>query len=131
MENTGKLILRLTTGGLILFHGVDKIIHGVAFMHGDLAAHHLPAFVAYGVYVGEVIAPLFMILGLWTRIAALVVLLDLTVAVVLQAYRNAFVIFDTGAWGLEAEAFFFLTALVVLFLGSGRYRIGRGEGILG
>jgi putative oxidoreductase len=76
MEDTGKLILRLTTAGLILFHGIDKIIHGVAFMNGDLAAHHLPAFVAYGVYVGEVIAPLFLI-------------------------------------------------------GAGRYRIGRGEGLLG
>jgi len=131
MEDTGKLILRLTTAGLILFHGVSKIFHGVAFLGGALTAFHLPTFVAYGVYAGEVIAPLFMILGLWTRIASLVVVFNMIMAVLLEAHRNAFVIQRTGAWGLETEAFYFLTALVVFLIGAGRYRIGRGEGILG
>ena len=130
MEDTGKLILRLTTG-LILFHGISKIFHGVGFMGAALAAFHLPTFVAYGVYVGEVLAPLFIILGLWTRIASLVVVFNMIMAVLLEAYRNAFVIQRTGAWGLEAEAFFFLTALVVFLIGAGKYRIGQGEGILG
>jgi len=131
MEDTGKLVLRLTTAGLILFHGMDKIIHGLAFVHGALAEHHLPAFLGYGVYVGELVAPLFIIVGLWTRIASLAVAANMVVAVILAAHRNALVIFDTGAWGLEAEAFFFLTALVVFFIGAGRYRLGRGEGLLG
>lgn len=52
------------------------------------------------------------------------------VAVLLEAHRNTFVIQRTGAWGLEAEAFFLLTALVIFLIGAGRYRIGRSEGIL-
>lgn len=131
MEDTGKLILRLTMAGLILFHGISKIVNGLAFMSESLAEHHVPAFVGYGVYVGEVIAPLFIIVGLWTRISSLIVVFNMVMAVILEAHRNAFVIFDTGAWGLEAEAFYFLTALVVFLIGAGRYRIGRGEGILG
>ncbi|MGA2640515.1 MAG: DoxX family protein [Spirochaetia bacterium] len=130
MEDTGKLILRLTTAGLILFHGISKIFRGVAFLGGALNAFHLPAFVAYGVYAGEVIAPIFIIFGLWTRISSLVVVFNMIMAVLLEAHRNVFVIQRTGAWGLEAEAFYFLTALVVFLIGSGKYRLGRGEGIL-
>jgi putative oxidoreductase len=129
MQDAGKLLLRLTTAGLILFHGMDKLIHGLGFVEGALAEHHLPAFLAYGVYLGELAAPLFIIAGLWARIASLVVVLNMASAVFLDAHRNTFVIFDTGAWGLEAEAFFLLTALVVFLIGAGRYRIGRGEGI--
>ena len=101
MEDTGKLILRITMAGLILFHGISKIMHGVAFMGGALEQFHLPAFIAYGVYVGEVVAPLFIIVGLWTRISALVVVFNMVMAIVLEAHRNAFVIQRTGAWGLD------------------------------
>jgi putative oxidoreductase len=129
MEDIGKLMLRITIAGLILFHGVHKIIYGVPF-GGALAAHQLPQFVAYGVYIGEVIAPLFVLFGAWTRIASLVVAFNMVVAIVLVAYRNVSVIQRTGAWGLEAEAFYLLTALVVFFIGAGKYRVTRGKGIL-
>jgi len=131
MEDTGKLILRITMAGLILFHGISKIMHGVAFMGGALEQFHLPAFIAYGVYVGEVVAPLFIIVGLWTRISALVVVFNMVMAIVLEAHRNAFVIQRTGAWGLETEAFYLLTALVIFFIGAGRYSVTQGRGTLG
>jgi putative oxidoreductase len=131
MEDTGKLFLRLTTAGLILFHGISKIVHGLAFMSGALERLHLPGFVAYGVYVGEVVAPLLIIVGLWTRAAALVVVFNMIMAIVLEAHRNAFVIWETGAWGLEAEAFYLLTALVIFFIGAGKYSVSRGKGRLG
>jgi len=125
MEDLGKLILRLTTGGLILFHGINKIIHGIAFMGNALADFHLPAFIAYGVYLGEVVAPLFMIFGLWARFASLVVVFNMIMAILLEAHRNVFVIQRTGAWGLEAEAFFLLTAVVVFLVGAGRFSVMR------
>jgi putative oxidoreductase len=130
MEDTGKLILRLMTAGLILFHGVHKIFYGAAFIGGALAQLHLPAFVLYGVYVGEVVAPLFIIIGLWTRVASLVVVFNMVVAIGLEAYRNAFVIQRTGAWGLETEAFYLLGALVIFFIGAGRYGVTQGKGRL-
>ena len=127
MEDVGKLILRITMAGLILFHGIAKIEHGVSFIGGALAAAHVPSFVAYGVYIGEVVAPVLVILGLWTRIASLVVVFNMIVAIALEAHRNTFVIQRTGAWGLEAEAFYLLTALVIFFVGAGRFRVGRGR----
>ncbi len=131
MEDTGKLILRITCAGLILFHGISKIVHGVAFMGGALEELHLPGFIAYGVYIGEVVAPFFIIIGLWTRVASLVVVFNMVVAIVLEAHRNAFVIQQTGAWGLEAEAFYLLTALVIFFIGAGKYSVSGGRGRLG
>ncbi len=123
MEDFGKLVLRLTTAGLILFHGISKILHGVSFMDPALAGFHLPSFVAYGVYIGEVAAPLFVIAGAWTRVASLVIVINMVVAIVLEAHRNVAVIQRTGAWGLEAEAFFLLTALVITLIGPGRYAL--------
>ena len=123
MEDIGKLILRLTTAGLILFHGTAKIFHGVSFIGAALAGAHVPSFVAYGVYIGEVVAPLFIIVGLWTRVASLVVVINMIVAILLEAYRNTFVIQRTGAWGLETEAFYLLTAVVIFLIGAGRYSV--------
>ncbi len=130
MEDAGKLILRITSAGLILFHGIAKIIHGIGGLSAGLAQMHIPGFVAYGVYVGEVVAPLFVLFGLWTRIASLVVVFDLVMAILLVAHRNVFVLQRSGAWGLEAEAFFLLTALVVFLVGPGKYTILRGKGVL-
>ncbi len=124
-SDIGKLILRLTTGGLLLFHGISKVTHGIPQIVGAIEAHHLPAFFAYGVYVGEVIAPIFIILGLWTRIASLVVAFNLVVAIALFAYHHAWLITRTGAWGLESEAFYLLNALSIFFLGGGRFGLSR------
>lgn len=123
MEDIGKLTLRLTTAGLILFHGINKIIHGVGFMSAGLAQYHLPGFVAYGVFLGEVVAPLFLIFGLWSRFAALVVIINMVMAILLEAYRNVGAIRPSGAWGLEVEAFYLLTAVVILLIGGGRYAL--------
>ena len=99
MEDVGKLILRLTTAGLILFHGTAKLIHGVSGIGDMLAASHVPSFVAYAVYLGEVVAPIFIIIGLWTRIASLVVVVNMIVAIALVSYHNTFVLQQTGRMG--------------------------------
>jgi putative oxidoreductase len=130
MQDTGKLILRLTLAGLILFHGVNKLIHGIAWMSGPLAAMHLPTFIAYGVYVGEVVAPIFLVIGLWTRVAALVVAFNMVMAIGLEAWRLALTINRGGGWGIELEAFYLLTALAVFFLGAGTFSVSRGKGRL-
>ncbi len=51
-DDAGKLLLRLAVGGLMLFHGIHKLIDGVDGISGMLAAQGLPGFIAYGVLVG-------------------------------------------------------------------------------
>ncbi len=130
MQDTGKLVLRLTTGGLLLFHGISKIIHGVGWMSGPLAGLGLPGWVAYGAYLGEVVAPLFLIIGLWNRVAARVVVVNMIFAIVMEAWKLFPTIKQTGGWGLELEAFYLLCAVAIFFLGGGRYAVSRAKGAL-
>ncbi|WP_097459546.1 DoxX family protein [Mangrovitalea sediminis] len=118
----GKLILRLTLGILILFHGVHKLLHGIGFIETMVAAHHLPAFFAYGVYIGEVVAPLMLLIGYQTRIGALLIVINMLVALALVHTGQFFSISGTGGYALELQAFYLLSALALIFLGPGRYK---------
>jgi putative oxidoreductase len=82
-NDSGKLILRLTVAVLMAFHGISKLRHGVAWMAGPLHAHHLPAWLAYGVYIAEVVVPILLIVGFLTRPAALVIVFEMMMAMFL------------------------------------------------
>ena len=72
-QNIGLLILRLTIGGLMLFHGYDKLIHGIDGIISLLIKNGLPGFTGYTVFVGELIAPKLLLLGYRSRVAAIVI----------------------------------------------------------
>lgn len=122
-DDTGKLLLRLTLGLLILLHGVSKITGGVSGIVGMVAKSGLPGELGYLVYVGEVIAPLLLVIGLWTRIAALLVVADMLVAVALVHTKDLLVLSSSGGWALELQGMFFFTALAIALLGPGRYAV--------
>ena len=125
MEDAGKLILRLTVGVLLLLHGVAKISTGVGGISGMLTGVGLPAELAYGVYIGEILAPLLVILGLYARIGALIIVVNMLFAIGLVHMKDLYVLTKTGGWGIELQAFFLLTALVVALIGPGRYAVNR------
>jgi putative oxidoreductase len=124
-DDTGKLLLRLAVGGLMLFHGLHKAIDGVGGIAGMLVAKGLPGFIAYGVLVGEVIAPILIILGILTRPAALVLAFTMVVAWLMVGTGKTFALDAVGAWAIESLVYFFVGALVVAFLGAGRYAVVR------
>ncbi|MBZ0335405.1 hypothetical protein MARI_27400 [Marinobacter sp. JH2] len=119
----GKLIIRLTLGGLLLFHGVSKLLNGVGFIEGQLASHNLPTILAYGVYIGEILAPLMIILGYQTRIGALIVVFNMIVAIALVHSHQLLSLGSNGGWSLELQGFFLFSALALIFLGPGRYKL--------
>jgi len=124
-DDTGKLLLRLAVGGLMLFHGLHKAIDGVDGIAGMLVAKGLPGFIAYGVLVGEVIAPILIILGILTRPAALVLAFTMVVAWLMVGTGKTFALDAVGAWALESLGEVFVGALAVAFLGAGRYAMVR------
>ncbi len=124
-DDTGKLLLRLAVGGLMLFHGLHKAIDGVGGIAGMLVAKGLPGFIAYGVLVGEVIAPILIILGILTRPAALVLAFTMVVAWLMVGTGKIFALDAVGAWAIESLVYFFVGALAVAFLGAGRYAVVR------
>lgn len=127
-NDTGKLILRLAVGGLMLFHGIYKLMTGIGWMSPMLNEAGLPAFVAYGVYIGEVIAPLLIIAGWKTRLAAIAIVLNMIFAIWLAHRNEIFLLKQGGAWAIELDMFYLLTAVAIFFLGAGKYSISRGIG---
>ena len=121
----GKLILRLTVGILMLFHGVHKLLNpsSLDFISKQLVGIDLPQALAYGVYLGEIIAPLLIILGLFARFGGLLVFGNMIFAIVLAHSSQLFALTDHGGLALELQIFFLLTGLAVFFLGSGRFAV--------
>jgi putative oxidoreductase len=88
----------------------------------------LPAQVGYLVLIGEVVAPLLLIVGAWTRLAALVVMVNMVVAVLLVHTSQLFTLSKTGGYGLELQAMFLFCAIAVALLGAGRFSLGGVRG---
>ncbi|CDN05788.1 conserved membrane hypothetical protein [Klebsiella quasipneumoniae subsp. similipneumoniae] len=122
-EDAGKLLLRLAVGGLMLFHGLHKLLDGVDGISGMLAAKGLPGFIAYGVLVGEVVAPCLLIVGILTRPAALVLAFTMVVAWLMVGLGKTFALDAVGAWAIENLVYFFVGALAIALLGAGRYSL--------
>jgi putative oxidoreductase len=128
-SDLGKLILRLMLASVLLFHGVYKIFHGVAWIEMLLAQIHLPGFLAYGTYIAEAIAPIFLILGIQVRLAALAIVVDMCMAIGLVLRHQIFHLKQEpgGGWAIELQALILFSALALVFLDAGRYALGRRQ----
>jgi len=124
-DDIGKLLLRLTLGGLLLFHGVGKILHPAAldFIGGKLVGLGLPMELAFAAYLGEVLAPLLIIVGMFSRIGGLLVAINMTFAIVLVQSAQLLQLNKVGGWQIELEAFYLMCGLVVLLGGSGKFAV--------
>lgn len=121
----GKLILRIFIGGLMLFHGVHKLFHGIDFIKQMLGGVGLPAFIAYGVYLGEIVAPILIIVGYKTRISALAVAVTMIFAVGLAHSGDLLKLTQHGGLVLELQWFYFASSVALMFLGAGRYSFDK------
>ena len=124
-SDIAKLLLRVTLGGLMLFHGVAKIIHGVGGIKSMLAGAGLPQFLAYGVFLGEVVAPILILLGLYARIASLVVGGTMVMAIFLAHGSDIFSLGKHGAPAIELPLMFLMMSIVVFLLGSGKWAVNN------
>lgn len=127
-NDLGKLVLRVVLGVLILFHGVSKLIHGPGFVTDTLAHAGLPTVLGYGVYVGEVLAPVLLVIGYWTRVGALVIAVNMVVAFALVHTSQFFTLADTGGWALELQGIYLGAAIAIALLGAGRFSVGGASG---
>jgi len=117
-----KLLLRLSVGGLMLLHGVHKLIHGIGAIKTMTTNAGLPEFFAYGVYVGELIVPIFIILGLYARIASGILAFNMLMAIGL-AHGFTLALTKHGGLSIELPLMYFLMSLLIVLLGSGKYAV--------
>jgi putative oxidoreductase len=124
-DSTGKLLLRLMLGIFMLFHGYAKITKGVSGIETALADFGLPAWVAYGVYIGEIFAPLLVIIGWYARAGGAIIVVNMIFAITLSHSKQLLDLGKSGGWALELQGFFLLTGLVILLIGPGRFAINN------
>ncbi len=128
LDDLGKLVLRLSVGILMLMHGIFKLSHGIGGIEGMLVAKGLPAFFAWGAYVGEVIAPVLVILGLYTRLGGLLLVAQMVVAILLAHMAQLSMINNMGGWQIELQGLFLFGGLAIALLGAGRFSLGGSGG---
>ena len=128
MPDVAKLVLRLTVGLLILLHGISKIQGGPGFILDIVEKAGLPDPFGYLVYVGEVLAPILVIVGLWTRVAAVVIAINMIVAVLLVHTGQLLQLAPEGGWALELQGLYLAVPIAIALLGAGRYSVGGVDG---
>lgn len=128
LDDEAKLLLRLTVAGLILFHGVNKLMNldgTMSWMQPMLQSHGLPGFLAYFVLAGEFLAPLLIVAGFFSRIGGLLIVGNMLVAICLVHLGQFFTLGGEGGWALELQAFYLMGGLLVAMFGPGRYAINQ------
>lgn len=123
----GLFLLRIALGGLMLFHGMHKLIYGVGFIGDMLAAIGLPSFIAYGSLLAELVASLMIICGIWTRLASVVFAGNMVVAILMAHASEMFSLSPmTGGLVIELPLLYLLGAAVLCLTGGGRFAVTKG-----
>ena len=107
----------------MLFHGIAKVQHGVGGIEGMLESTGLPTFMAYGVYFGEIIAPLMLIFGFRVKIVAMLIVGTMVFILAVPYADKVFMLTKHGAWAIEVHIFYITTSLAIFFLGAGKYSL--------
>ena len=124
-DSGGKLILRLALGVLILLHGIAKVRSGLGGITGMVTHMGWPAFLAYGVYVGEIVAPLMVIVGWFARIGAALIAVNMLFAFTLAHRSQLTDLSGTGGWALELQGMYLFAAIALTLMGPGRHGINE------
>ncbi|MCS4237791.1 DoxX family protein [Myroides odoratus] len=128
MQDLGKFILRLGVGGLMIFHGIHKIIHGHDMIIEQLAAKGYPTWLWLGVPVGEIIAPILLIVGVFTRLSGVLIAFTMVMSMVLVKGGGSFALSAaTGGIGAELNVLYLVGALAIAMIGPGSYRLYKGK----
>ena len=124
MEDLTKLTLRLSLGLMMLSHGMGKFApQSIEFISTKLTAVNLPAELVYGVYLGEIVAPILVIIGLFTRLGGWIMVVNMLFAIGLVHMNDIFALTERGAWAIETQALFLVVSLAVAVFGSGKYAV--------
>lgn len=114
----GHLLMRWTLAGLMLCHGVHKAQNGIGGIERLLESNGLPASLAFLVYVGEILAPLMLLAGYQVVVAASLVVVNMVFAIGLAHLDQVLMLTKSGGWALELQAFYLVSALVIVFTAS-------------
>lgn len=123
--NIGLLILRIGIGGTMLLHGISKIVKGIGPIQAMVVDAGMPAFIAYGVYLGEVLAPLLIILGIATRLGSFIFAVNCLVAIIMAHSTQILQLTNSGGWAIELLALYLFGSIALIFTGGGKFAVSK------
>ncbi|HUK10621.1 MAG TPA: DoxX family protein [Stellaceae bacterium] len=118
-------LMRFSTGAVLVPHGIVKILHVPPEKFAEnLTAHDfpMPLLLTYLVYFTESVAAACMAIGLFTRVAAAMVWLQMSVIIVVFQWQYGY--FWTNR-GIEFALLWWLLCTAIFFRGGGRCSIDR------
>ena len=142
MGNLALRFLSISLGILLLFHGMHKLLYGTehiqkmiidtyspssqfgfcGFCMSEFVQRTVPTdfyapnlkYITYAVYLGEVVAPLFLIFGKYIRVVSTIVALNM-VAVIFFAYQDSLLMLkENGAWAIETPMLYLVIAIALI-----------------
>ena len=117
--------MRFATGAVLVPHGIQKIANSsAAGLSKGIAAHGLPLplTLAWLAIFAESVGAICLALGLFTRLAALMIWIEMSVIIVVFQWEFGY--FWTNR-GIEYALLWWLLCLAIFFRGGGRYSIDR------
>jgi putative oxidoreductase len=125
------LILRVSLGAMLLAHGLllKVFTFTVPGTVGYFQSIGYPGLLAYLVIAGEILGGIALILGVWTRGVALL-MLPILIGATLQHIGNGWV-FSAPKGGWEFPAFWSAALVVQALLGDGAYALTRQADVAG
>lgn len=127
---TVPLILRVVIGSIFALHGIDKFDVGIDNIKGMFETWGViaPGFTAPLVAVVEIVGGVALILGLGTRIAAMM-LSVLMIGAIIYVKKDLGIISSQQMPGAELDLAILAGLIQVLFTGPGRYSIDDKVGL--
>lgn len=120
-----KLILRLSTGGLFIAHGLLKLlVFTPAGTAGYFQSIGLPGFLAYLTMAAELGGGIALIFGVYTRLVAAALVPVLLGAAFFGHAANGF-FFNNAGGGWEYPVFWAIIMVVIALLGGGAHALRR------
>ncbi len=118
-------LLRVSTGGLFLFHGAVKLfVFTPAGTAGYFQSIGLPAPLAYLTIAVELLGGLLLLAGLWTRWVSLA-LVPVLVGAAWFGHGSAGFNFSNAGGGWEYPAFWAVVMVALALLGDGAYSVAN------
>jgi len=124
-KDAGLLLQRISIGVLILFHGIANMNSNYSFIKSLLNGMGVPEFIAYLGFIGEIIAPILIIIGFKVRLASLVLAFFMLTAILMAHTADIFTLNQFGGWGIELAGLYLFGAIVVFLLGAGKYAVSN------
>ena len=110
----GALLLRLAIGALLMTHGYNKLVNFASLSSRFADPLHIGSALTLGLAIfAEFFCAIFVLLGLFTRLACIPIIITMAFAV-FYAHKGDF--FNTG----EKATLFLLASTALLFIGPGK-----------